>query len=63
VEPLIRTNFFISKAERQGLTRAAHRQGLSAAGLLRRILDAYLGIKPEPVAPVVFKNQPPMRQK
>jgi hypothetical protein len=58
MEPLIRSNFFLSKAEREGLQKLAHKQRISSAELLRRVLDAYLGISPDPAEPIRFKTQP-----
>jgi hypothetical protein len=59
MEALVKTNFFISRAERDGLQKLARKQGVSAAALLRRILDSFLGIQPEPIQPVTFKTRPP----
>jgi hypothetical protein len=58
MESLIRSNFFISRAERGELQKAARKQGISSAALLRRVLDAYLGIPEAPVEPIKFKTQP-----
>ncbi len=57
-KPLIRTNIYLSAAEREQFSKLARKQGTSAAAIIRAVLDAYLGIKPEPVE-IVFKNQPP----
>ena len=59
MEALVKTNFFLSKAERIGLQKLARKQGISSAELLRRVIDAFLGISPEPIEPVVFKTRPP----
>ena len=61
MEPLIRTNFFLSKAERSGLQKLARKQCISSAELLRRVLDAFLGIKAAPIEPIEFKSQPPKK--
>jgi hypothetical protein len=58
---LIRTNVFLSVAERAKLKKLAAKQGVSFASVIRRVLDAFLGIPVAPVAPVVFKNDPPAR--
>lgn len=55
---LIRTDLFITKAQMAGIKRVAAKQGTSYAALVRRILDAFLGIQPEPVEPVKFKYEP-----
>jgi hypothetical protein len=55
---LVKANFFLSRAERDGLQRLARKRGVSAAALLRQVIDAFLGIQPEPVEPVKFKTQP-----
>jgi len=55
---LVRTNVFLSAAERNGFKRLARRQNISAAALIRRVLDAFLGIQPEPVEAVEFKYDP-----
>lgn len=54
----IRSNFFISKAERSELQKQARKRGISSAELLRRVLDAFLGIPEASVEPVKFKTQP-----
>jgi hypothetical protein len=53
---LIRTNVFLSVAERDGLKRIARRQGISAAEVTRRVLDSFLGIPAAPVEPITFKR-------
>jgi hypothetical protein len=58
MDAMIRTNYFMSPVERQGLKRAARKQGISEAALLRRVVDAYLGIAAQP-EPIVFKNNLP----
>ena len=58
---LVRTNIFLSAQERVGLAKESRKQGTSAGAIIRQVLDAYLGIEPEPVAPIIFKNQVPMR--
>jgi len=58
MEALVRTNFFLSRAERDGLQKVARKKGISAAALLRRVLDAFLGIPEVPAEPVKFKTQP-----
>jgi hypothetical protein len=57
---LVRTNIFLSKAERDGFAKLARKRGngTSAASIIRAVLDAYLGISAIP-DPVAFKNQPP----
>lgn len=55
---MIRTNYFMSTAEREGLKRVARKQGICEAALLRRVVDAYLGIEARP-EPIVFKNKLP----
>ena len=55
----VKSNFFLSRTEKDRLQKAARKQGISSAELLRRVIDAFLGIQPEPVEPVVFKTQPP----
>jgi Ribbon-helix-helix protein, copG family len=57
MESLIRTNFFLSKAERERLQKLAHKQRISSAELLRRVLDAYLGISPKPVEAIRFSHE------
>ena len=52
MEALVKTNFFVSRAERDGLQKLARKRGVSAAALLRQILDSFLGLHPEPVAPL-----------
>jgi hypothetical protein len=59
MEALVKTNFFISRAERDGLQKLARKRGVSAAALLRQILDSFLGIQAAPVEPIKFKTQPP----
>ena len=54
---LIRSNFFISRAEKKGLEKRASKQGISAAELLRRVLDSYLGIQAAPVEPIKFSHE------
>jgi hypothetical protein len=56
MEPLVRSNFFLSKAEREGLQKQASKQGISSAELLRRILDSFLGIQPTPVEGIKFSG-------
>jgi hypothetical protein len=58
---LVRTNLCLTARSRVELAKQAKKQGTSAADIIRRVLDAYLGIEPEPVAPIIFKNQLPMR--
>jgi hypothetical protein len=57
MESLIRSNFFISRAEKKGLEKRASKQCISSADLLRRVLDAYLGISPEPVEAIRFSHE------
>jgi hypothetical protein len=59
---LIRTDLFLSEAERNGLKKIAREQKISFAELTRRVLDAYLGIPATPVEPIRFRNQPPARK-
>ena len=58
---LIRTNIFLSAVEREKFAKLAKQQKTSAASIIRAVLDAYLGIKPEHPAEIIFKNQPPFR--
>jgi hypothetical protein len=60
-DQLIRTNVFLSAAQRDGFKKLARKQGTSAASLIRRVLDAYLGITAASVGPITFKNKPPAR--
>ena len=46
---LVRTNMFLSKEERTGLARIGRREKVSAAEVLRRIIDQALGIEPKSV--------------
>jgi len=57
---LIRTNVFLSRDERTELIRIGKEQKLSAAEVLRRILDKALDLTTgNPwVAPSVFTNRP-----
>jgi len=57
---LIRTNVFLSRAERTELARIGKQQKLSAAEVLRRILDSYLDLTTgNPWTPEsVFTNRP-----
>ncbi len=57
---LIRTNIFLSRAEKMALKKIAAKRGISAALLTRQVLDAFLGIEVV-TEPVVFKNQPPAK--
>jgi hypothetical protein len=59
---MVRTNLFLSKAERDGFAKLARKRGngTSAASLVRAVLDAYLGIKVVP-EPVVFKGAVPTK--
>ncbi len=54
---LIRSNFFISRAEKKGLEKRASKQGISSAELLRRVLDSFLGIEAAPVEPIKFSHE------
>jgi hypothetical protein len=54
---LVRTNFFLSRAERDGLQKRASKQGISAAELLRRVLDSFLGIEAAPIEPIKFSHE------
>jgi hypothetical protein len=56
MESLIRSNFFLSRTEREGLQKRASKQGISSAELLRRILDSFLGIQPIPVERIKFSG-------
>lgn len=42
LQPLIRTNMFLSKNQRDSLKELARQQDISAAELARRILDGHL---------------------
>jgi hypothetical protein len=57
---LVRTNIFLSRQERAELARVGKKQNLSAAEVLRRILDVSLGLTSgnswTPVS--AFKNRP-----
>ena len=57
---LVRTNVFLSRQERGELARIGRRRKLSAAEVLRRILDAYLDLTTgNPwTPPSAFKNRP-----
>ncbi len=54
MESLIRSNFFISRVERETLQKVARQRGISSAALLRQVLDSFLGIEPSPVEPITF---------
>ena len=41
MEALIRSNFFISRVERETLQKVARQRGISSAELLRRVLDSF----------------------
>jgi hypothetical protein len=56
---LIRTNMFLSADERDGLKKLAHKRKVSAAALVRQVLDAFLGIPAALPEPVVSKSKPP----
>ena len=58
MEAKIRSNFFISKTERSELQKQARKRRISSAELLRRVLDAFLGIPEVPAEPIKFKTQP-----
>jgi hypothetical protein len=53
---LVKSNFFLSRVEKDRLQKVARKQGISSAELLRRVINAFLGIQPEPVEPVKFKR-------
>jgi hypothetical protein len=55
---LVRTNVFLSVAEREALKKLARKQGVSFASIIRRVLDAFLGIPATPVEPIKFKGDP-----
>ncbi len=57
MEALIRSNFFISRVERETLQKVARQRGISAAELLRRVLDAFLGIEAAPIEPIKFSHE------
>ena len=57
MEALIRTNFFISRIEREALQKVARQRGISSAALLRKILDAFLGIPAAPADPIQFPHE------
>jgi hypothetical protein len=57
MESLIRSNFFLSKAEREGLHKLAHKQRISSAELLRRVLDSFLGIEAVSVETIKFSHE------
>jgi hypothetical protein len=57
MEPLVRSNFFLSKAEREGLQKLAHKQRISTAELIRRVIDAFLGIEPASIEPIKFSHE------
>lgn len=57
MEALIRSNFFISRVERETLQKVARQRGISSAELLRRVLDSFLGIQAAPVAPIKFARE------
>jgi hypothetical protein len=57
MESLIRSNFFISRAEREALQKVARQRGISAAELLRQVLDAFLGIEAAPAEPIKFSHE------
>ena len=57
MEALIRSNFFISKTEREALQKVARQRCISSAELLRRVLDAFLGIEAAPVEPIKFSHE------
>jgi hypothetical protein len=63
MEPLVRSNFFLSKAEREGLQKLAHKQRISTAELIRRVIDAFLGIEAAPVEPIKFRSEVPCGKK
>lgn len=54
---LIRSNFFISRAEKKGLEKRASKQGISSAELLRRVLDSFLWIEAVPVETIKFSHE------
>jgi hypothetical protein len=58
---LIRSNVFLTVAEREGFKALARKRRISAAFLIRQVLDAFLGIKSAPVEPIMWKNNPPGR--
>ncbi len=59
MEALIRTNIFLSREEKVALAKIAKRQGISAALLTRRILDAFLGIPQPKLEPIKFVGTVP----
>jgi hypothetical protein len=56
MESLIRSNFYLSRTEREGLQKRASKKGISSAELLRRILDSFLEIQPTPVERIKFSG-------
>jgi hypothetical protein len=57
MESLLRCNFFISRIERETLQKVARQRGISSAELLRRVLDAFLGIEAAAVEPIKFSHE------
>jgi len=58
---LIRTNVFLTVAEREAFKTLARKRQVSSAHLIRQVLDSFLGIQSAPLEPIVFKNNPPGR--
>jgi hypothetical protein len=56
---LVRSDVYLSNEQRIGIQTIAKREGVSAATIIRRVLDAYLGIAPTKIAPVAFKSKLP----
>ena len=60
-ENLVRSDIYLSEEQRNGIKAIAKREGVSSATIIRRVLDAYLGIPAAKIAPVTFKSKPPIR--
>ena len=49
MEAMIRSNIFLSKAQRIALKKIGQRERMSSAAVLRQIIDRALGTAPKPI--------------